>query len=305
MARFEAAGTNYGFDGTATPPWLMVGTGESKVVALVNGRDAVVRSDNRLIAAVDQDPSRINDERRELTILGRSPGPTFIDVFPPRWRVPRRLAVRVKAPKTLSLAFHYVKDDSLDETTRSLTPAYLDDLLLRLNWIYQPQANITFTKAGAGPVEVKTTLFRIVREQPDLDDVRDKGEVHRLTLAGDAGADINVFFMPWPWTKVRRTVQFVEKLAVGKLQGWSADRRPTQMFGTDRTCICEDSMSNEQLRVALPHMIGRLLRCPVIYNDEQSKHLMFAGRATGEPVLSPDWNRGFIPRDCSDRMNPG
>ncbi|MCI0460694.1 MAG: hypothetical protein L0Z62_27400 [Gemmataceae bacterium] len=295
MPHFQEVASNSGFDNTATPPWLMVGAGDSKEIVLVHGAKMTLKSQDRHTANVGDNfpPNDRSDASRLLTISGSSPGRTLIEVLPPGWRVPAAyLAVRVKAPKTVPIAFHYVKDELLDKTTRTDSPQFRDGLLRRLNSIYQPQTNITFTMTGAVPLEVKTTLFKIVSEQPDVEDLRDKGEFHKLALEGDPGAEINVFFMPWPWPK-------------GKLPGKHPDRRPTQMIGTAWACICEDGMSDAQLTVALPHMIGRLYGLPVTHDEKQSHHLMFSGRAEGDPFFDRNWNRGFIPRDLSNRLNHG
>jgi hypothetical protein len=295
MAHFEEAFPNSGFDGTATPPWLTVGTGESKLVALVNGPNLVLKSRDEHIAGVGFHASSSSPNRRHFAISGGSSGPAFVEAFTPGRRVPDlRLAVRVKAPKTLTIALNYVKDDSLNETARNRSPQFLDDLVNALDVIFHKQANVTFTRTGPRLVEVRTTLFRIVREQPDVEDLRDKGEFTRLVLVGDPGADVNVFFMAWPWPK-------------GKLPDKHPDQRPTQMFGAARTCICEDAMSDDQVKIALPHLIGRLYGCQVTHNDRQKNHLMFHSYAEGQnPIPGPYFpNDIFVPKDCSNRVNPG
>lgn len=297
MAHFEQAVPNFGFDGTATPPSLMVGTGDSKLVVVVNGPNLVLKSQDEHIAPVSFHAFGSSPNRRNFAIAGRSPGPTYIEAFTPGRRVPDlRLAVRVKAPRNLSIAFNYVKDDSLDETARDRSSQFLDELVNALDIIFKNQANLTFTRKGPRSVEVGTTLFKIVRDRQQLsiEDLRVQGEFRKLVQAGEGGADINVFFMPWPWPK-------------GKLPGKHPDWRPTQMFGTAMTCICEDAMTNEQVKIALPHMIGRLFDCPVMHNEKQKEHLMFWTYAEGRNPFSGQYfpDTIFVPKGCSDRVNPG
>jgi hypothetical protein len=320
MPRFEEGVPDFGFDITATPPWLMVGLGDSKVVFLLDGAGMVATSQNANIASVQNHiPNTINNFRRLLAIGGHTPGVTRIDVFSPgvfalaafvpRWRQPDlSLAVTVKAPRTVAIAFQYVTDDLLDETTRTRAPQFLDDLLNALNATFPKQANVTFTKARAAPVQVKTSLFKIVSEQPDVADLRDRGELSKLALAGDPDAEINVFFMPWPWTKKQRASQTVGKdgkpLSPDQLDRRQlVDKRPSQMIGTARACICEDEMSDGQVMTALHHMVGRCLGCPVTYSEKKKHYLMHSSRAEGNPGGS--MNGGFIPKDCSDTMNLG
>lgn len=185
----------------------------------------------------------------------------------------------------VDIAFHYVEDDLSNQTTRNRSPSFLDELERVLSSTYFLQTSIMFTRTRAVPIQVNTSLRKILSEQLDAGDLREKGELYKLGLQGDAEADINVFFMRW---------------------SGPVAQRPSQMMGTNWTCICEDSMTDAQVKIALPHMVGRFLGCQPDFNEKHKHHLMFASRAEGIDPLGRSIDlSSFIPRDCSNMMNPG
>jgi hypothetical protein len=98
-----------------------------------------------------------------------------------------------------------------------------------------------------------------------------------LVSGGDSGAEINLFFMPWEGTE---------------------ERRPSRMLMKDGDIVCQDGMSDDDVRVALPHVIGSLLGCPVDFDTRHRDFMMFDSHAEGVDGGS------FIPKDCVNIMNP-
>jgi hypothetical protein len=278
-----------GFDKEARPRWLMIRRRFSQQIFLVNGAGWVVQSQNTNIATIREDsigiPNLFNG--REFWITGESPGVTFIEAYlyhSGKIPVARLLEVNVKDERSFNIAFQFVTDNIIEKTTRPTSIA--DELVSILNDIYGSQANITFTKTREVFVDVKTSLLLIV----DLDKPNDDGSLrhyHRewdkLVPAGDPGANINVFFMPWDGPD---------------------DKRPSQMLGSSVDFVCPDGMLDDEVKIALPHMIGHFfLGCPVTFDSKKSHHLMFWRRAEGFNPHPTDVFSSFIPKECANAMN--
>jgi hypothetical protein len=265
------------FDATATPPWLMLpSTSGTDFVNLDNAAGLVVKSRNENIADFDEPQGSSNNNRRELMINGKSPGVTFIDVFAPNssTAVITKLEVSVKDRMVHTIAFHLVTDGLINTTTRTANSVTI--LHNVLNNIYERRANLNFNMTRVVSVDVNTYLLNIVIEQ-ERGGKRAHREWDKLVAVGDPNAEINVFFMPWEGTE---------------------DRRPSQMLVSGGDFVCEDGMSDEKLKVALPHVIGSYLGCPVDYNDRHKDYMMFESHAEG-------LNGGsFIPKNCVNTMNP-
>jgi hypothetical protein len=280
MPRFKAHEPNRGFDELAKPAWQMVPyhAGMPPLVDLMNAGGMAVTSVNENIAKVeDLLPSAANDPERNLSLTPVSPGTTFIEVRGgPGNSLLQRLEVSVKPPVTRAVSFQFVTD--IGETTR--TTDATDKLVRALNDVFAPQANLLFTKGRVASVRTHVTMQQILKEQ-DIDFIRPSRSWGTLTGEGDPAADVNVYFM-----------QFLGR----------DEQAPDQVFGTDGDVVCPDGLTLDRLLIALPHMVGRSLGCPITDSDKLRHHLMFRSRATGN--LDAAGGCGFIPKECADIINP-
>jgi hypothetical protein len=73
---------------------------------------------------------------------------------------------------------------------------------------------------------------------------------------------------------------------------------PSEMLVYGGDIVCADGTSDDDLRVAFPHVIGSFLGCPLDYNDRHRDYMMFESHAKGVDGGS------FIPKDCVNTMNP-
>ncbi|GEM_PF-3636538 len=262
--RFEIDAYSFdtGFDKDATPRWQMVGEGSVEFVNLVNAPNLVVKSRNESISTVDESSIGTGTAKREFMISAKSPGRTFIDVFGTGSirTIVAKLEVFVRAhTPPLNIAFNFVTDHVFDKTKRN--SAIITDLLVELDKIYLRQANIRFTDRVAD-IQVKTSHSRIAYEQKNGNRRKHADpEWNTLIDHRDPGAHINVFFMSGTGMP---------------------NKRPSRMLGDEfGNIVCDDGMSNAQVGIALPHMIGRFLRCPVTNDESQIHHLMFETRDEG------------------------
>src|SRR5262249_2863883 len=123
---------------------------------------------------------------------------------------------------------------------------------------------------------------------------RERGNRHKsaaewdkLVSKGDPNAAINVFFMPWEGTDERRPSS-----SLGRYQEY-----PSKILERDGNFICDDGMTDEEVKIVLPHMIGRFLGCAPTFSDREQNQLMHIDRAEGRG------NGAFIPKDCANTMN--
>jgi hypothetical protein len=274
MPRWEEVFPNHGFDQEATPRWLMVGHRSVNLVSLANGAGLVVKSVSTHIATVSE-ADGTGAGVRDFMITGECPGTTFVDAYagPDSRKPAARLEVCVKPARPLKIAFQFVNDVSTKAAL--LVP----DLLKALNDTFLGQANIEFAAARVGPIHFTYSLNPILKEQGYAANIRATGKWLELVAEGDLGADINVFFLPWDVP---------------------APKRSSQMFVLERDCVCDEGMTVDKLKVALPHTVGYMLGCRPTYNDGQKHHLMYWSRAEGVATGSI----GFIPKDCVNAMNP-
>lgn len=220
---FESILPNFGFDGTASPQWLMVPHREAQPIWLVNGADCTITSRSPAIATVSVDNENrslitrqglnsmtINQipERQILRIRGNAPGRTFIEVRQGKQLI-KLLEVSVKSPITLKLSFHFVSDNANHSTKR--TPEELKDLISILNQIVTPQTNIIFQKKNHFLLKFNRDLGDAVNYNMDYQAGRPmKGhEFDLVTSKRDSSAHINIFFV---WEN-----EFIDKTQQGKL----------------------------------------------------------------------------------------
>lgn len=278
--RWVAPPETEGFDGKATPPWLIVGLPGApllgrplpsfrKRMLLVDGQNLVVKPVNENIAEI-QESTVPSAREREFIISGKNPATTFIDV-----RL-ARLEVVVARDISLKIAFQFVKDEYFKrpEWNQNLLPR----LELGLDQAFAGRANLRFQKTRTLDVEVDTSLRKLVNELDENKRQRVGKRAHwdKLTQKGDPTADINVFFMPLETSK---------------------DKRLLGIIGQEGSYICHDGMTLYDILKALPHMIGQFLLCPIVYDSDKSQLLMHADR-NEDPSAVADVV-GTIPKSCA------
>ena len=281
-----------GFDKDATPRWQMVAYGNPfptvKRVSLKNAAGMDVESVNTNIAIIDETTDTIFSDFRQFEITGKSPGPTFIEVWDPNSKTlfSRLLEIDVKNKLSYKIAYHFVEDNRFKQT--KLDASILTRLHFNLNDIYENQTNITFDMTRAAPIQVNTSMDDIIREQEKNDPWWDgeqawRGpyvEWNKLVKHGDPSALFNVFFVPR-----------------SKKEPFAGRPSLTQLDGD---IVCEDVMTVEEVERALAHEICRNLGCPVTHDINRGNHLTFRWYPP-----TPDLRGGrFISKTCANIMNP-
>jgi hypothetical protein len=191
----------HGFAQFVSPKWQMVPVGGERKLVLSNVGTLVPRVAHPAVLTIAQAP--LSHRRIRLTLTGLSAGLTYIEWMPTSAPVGPaapgyRLDVSVKAEKQVSTAFFYVDDGHRQKTRRTI--ADLDSLLIRVNRILTPQANVVIVRRSAAALPVAKNMGRVVRFAQHL-----TGPPHNVPAAQDdwvdlrslrdASANFNVFFV--------------------------------------------------------------------------------------------------------------
>jgi hypothetical protein len=192
---------NNGFAQFVTPKWQMVPVGGTRELILSNVGSLMPRVANSAFLTVTQRPA--GHHTLLLTLTGVAAGLTSVEWFPTVTTLGPaspgfQLDVSVKDEKRVSTAFFYVDDGHVQKTRRRV--ADLDAMLVRVNRILTPQANVVLVKRSAAALPVAKNMGRVVRFAQHLtgppnnvpaaeDDWAD------LVALRDASADFNVFFV--------------------------------------------------------------------------------------------------------------
>jgi hypothetical protein len=192
---------NHGFAQFVTPKWQMVPVGGARELILSNVGTYVPRVVHPAFLTATQVPT--SQHKMILTLTGVAAGLTYIEWVPGAATAGPaapgfRLDVSVKDERRISTAFFYVDDGHAQKTKRKI--ADLDVMLVRVNRILTPQANVVIVKRSAAALAVSKNLGRVVRfaqhltgppnNVPAAED--DWGDLRALR---DASADFNVFFV--------------------------------------------------------------------------------------------------------------
>ena len=138
-----SAGDQLGFDGTSTPPWIMVpkeGDVKKRVVVLREGTGLAIQL---RVAAGSLNPSAILRIREQTHSLGRgivAPGTVFLDARDQAGSVRASLEIAVKARKVLKTAMFRVGDKAGRFPTRAAND--VEQAIDIANKLLMPQANI-------------------------------------------------------------------------------------------------------------------------------------------------------------------
>lgn len=278
MAEFFALHRLRGFDATATPPWQMVPLGFWREVGLSEAAGLTLASTNAAVATAEfarHDPAElVRAGQRKVIVRGLRKGSAVIEARRGT-SVVCRLEVGVKAPKTVKVAFNFVKDSVGHKTRRSL--ASVDNLVRTMNAIYTPQTYITIVKRTARWVEVRKNLGRVVRFSAHLAGVpAAQHEWDDVIALRDPAAHWNVFFV---WEYEQDATPFQDHTDAGNLAG---------------NCLFEDKAGVE-VGETLAHELGHYLGVADFYNNAQQDWLMYG---------YTDVRGRFIPKDHANTMNP-
>jgi hypothetical protein len=285
LALFVEYGQGRGhFDADVYPNYLMVPERDHARVFLTVYDDWVLKSDNENIASVEYKFQGADGAIYQVE--GKSVSSTFVHVYDHGKRTRWRLQVDVKPERPLAIAFHSVVQDSNgDKTTRD--PGMPFVLVSLLNDVFKEQCNMPVSSTVVEDIKLQTTLFDIAQEQ-------DRGpgnrrnpwpEWSKVADACDPTAEINVFFMP---NKPAGTASGVDPKVITK----------------DNICVFPDSMSDDKVKVALPHWVANFLGCSPTYSKWATHYLMFHTRADGDGDLNPNGKVPFIGKDCVRAINP-
>lgn len=274
-AHFSELRSNDGFDGSVSPPWLMVPSGFFKQVQLVDGAGLTLVVTAPATAWVLEPASGSGLRVRTISINGLATGTAFIEARSGS-TVRARLEVSVKSSKVIRTAFNFVSDNATPHhhfTRRSYSE--VDGMLKTMNAIYYPQTNILFNKHVVRDVRVPGNLGRTVIDPSLLSSPPAGGnEWAAVTALGDATADFNVFFV-WSLEKARKSG---DEDAVTELGG--------------RNCLFEDRAGRD-VGETLAHEAGHFLGV----NDVNGHQRWLMHRYT-------DIRGRKIPRAHADIMNP-
>jgi hypothetical protein len=231
----------HGFAQFVTPKWQMVPVGDVRRLKLSGVGTMVPRVRDPSIVTAVQVKSAAGIE---LTLTGVKAGLTSVEwVANAEFAGPVapgfQLDVSVKTKKDISTAFFYVDDGHVQKTRRR--PADIDALIVRVNAILTPQANVAVIKRSAAALAVAQNLGRVVRFASHLTGPPDnmaaaEHEWDDLLALRDAAADFNVFF-------VKEYEQ--DGLTV-------ADGADAGTIASDKMCIFEDNQGNDTA-AALAH----------------------------------------------------
>lgn len=278
MPNFFALHRLRGFDATATPPWQMVPLGFWREVGLADAAGLTLSSTNPAVATAEfarENPASLSRSgQRKVMVHGHKKGSAVIQARRGS-TVVCQLEAGVKAPKTVKVAFNFVKDTAGHKTTRSL--ASVDNLVKTINSIYTPQTYITIVKRTARWVQVRNDLGRIVRFSAHLSGVSaSEHEWNDVIALRDSAAHWNVFFV---WEYEQDATPFQDHTDAGNLAG---------------NCLFEDQAGVE-VGETLAHELGHYLGVADFYGNAQQDWLMYG---------YTDVRGRFIPKDHANTMNP-
>lgn len=231
----------HGFAQYVTPKWQMVPVDGVRRLKLTGAGALLPRVRDTSIVTAAQVKSAAGVE---LTLTGVKAGLTSIEWVPSLdiagpVATGFTLAVSVKAKRDISTAFFYVDDGRVQKTRRR--PADIDALIIRVNAILTPQANVAVVKRSAAALVVAQNLGRVVRfaahlTGPPNNMAAAEDEWDDLLALRDAAADFNVFF-----------VREYEQEALSVVDGADAGT-----IASDKMCVFEDNQGNDTA-AALAH----------------------------------------------------
>jgi len=193
-----------GFDASTAPPWLVVPSGEARVVAMKvkptrSNPTFRFRGEGRVTL-------NFNADLTELQVTGETPGTAIIEALQDS-KVIGEMTVRVKRIKPVRVAYYFVSDSEGRSTTRSTDQA--QQFTQQLNRVWGRQAGLAFETAEAKPAPVATPLgdpiFLERTDLPEGDPAARKAQIaFEQIKATGGGGDFNVYLV---WRFVRSQEQ--------------------------------------------------------------------------------------------------
>jgi len=222
----------------------------------------------------DRQPFEAGDRFFKLT--GVSHGTCLIDAKSGATTV--SLEAGVKNRKTVKIKLNFVSDTAVPPHKSNRVAADIEKELRIATWMYREQLNVKLHSLGPRNVVVPQDLGAVVRFSSHLPGVAAaEHEWDAVTATGDAGADLNFFFV---WEYEQDITPHVDHTNAGTLNG---------------SCIFEDDVgAGIPVWRTMAHEIGHHLGVGDHYDDAKKYELMY-GRS----------DRGIhIPKAHADIMNP-
>ena len=255
---FDSEGNFMGFDPTANPPWVMLPAGStSRLMRINNAEGLTLISSNLGVVRVRSPfgsfdkPLAVTQQSQIFKILPGVTADASIKAVDRAGRVRATLGVSVLVPRTVTCAFHYVRNARYG--TRLRNPGDEADFLVSLNNVWGSQANVAFKSAGA--FELPMT--------PDLGDVIDnQTKFETIGAHRKRGVQFNVFF-----------VHNVQKKA-----GAHDDAAGLTDIGPPGDCLFDDfdEAGDDPFKVVLCHEAGHCLtldhNTPSVSTDQMLMH---------------------------------
>jgi hypothetical protein len=181
------------------------------------------------------------------------------------------MKVWVRDARSVSVSFHFVQDIGPDGKSRqrsSWNPAAAGQWIARLNDIYTPQTNISFTLLSAAPFPVNQRL-------PD-----------RLALT------------QWLSLGIKPKVSAVVNIFL--VGTWIGDKNdPLGSFiKTTKDIVVDDRTTQDEIVTVMAHEIGHLLGASVNFGHPEPADKSFL-------MTTLDWRQGaHIPQEYAQHFNP-
>jgi len=265
MAEFRRIIPWQGFDKYSVPVWQMVPlNGPPRYVCLRDGAGLTVTSTDPAalkiteitsvqLPAGDKDPIHAGD--RFFKLEGKSWEIVTVSATTKAGLDVAQLEVDIKKRVDKKLAFNFVSDNAGHHTVRAAASA--TQWTSGINWIYNGQTNIFFTKIAARPVTIGQDLGPVVRFAKGVAGVPISEHEWDIVVAkGEPTADMN-FFMVWEYEQSALTV--IDGTDAGTLGG---------------NCIFEDH-AGSQIVESMAHEVGHFLKCKDQYIAARSYELMY------------------------------
>jgi hypothetical protein len=249
MAEFNRVYRVQGMDSNAIPRFQMTPKGGVRYVALHGGAGATVTSLNTAVCTItevresalpadDRAPGHVGD--RYFKLHGLAHGVTLLMAIGGSILIPLFLEVGVKEKRKQLIMFNFVHDNAHHATHRSSSD--VGHWMPTLNYIWRRQANVELVNHGVHRRDIAQNLGDpIMLPQGSLG-----ATGNTIGAAGDAGVDLNVFFV-WDLQETGNTADVDAVTTIG-----------TAGSGNPGTCIFEDHAGAGQ-PISLAHEIGHHL----------------------------------------------
>ena len=256
---FDFEGNFMGFDDTADPPWLMLPAGSSsRLMRINNGEGLTLVSSNPGVVRVrspfgsSDKPVAVSQQSQIFRVLPGITADAVVSAVERSGKAHAKLAVSVLRQRTVTCAFHYVRNPRYG--TRVRNPGDEVEFLDSINNVWGSQANILFRIAPGGVRELTMT-----EDLGDKIDTRPKFD--RVSARRIPGVQFNVFFVRDVEAKPGET-----------------DTAGFTIIGPPGDCLFDDfrESGDDAFKLVLAHEAGHCLtldhNTPVVSNNQMLMH---------------------------------